>query len=920
MIGVKGYRGLAAVAALAASTTVGAQEKPTLTPEDYGQWESHTSLALSPDGTWLVYGIRRVNEKDELRIRALDEDAARVVPFGSGATFDRTGRWLAYRIGLSPEERDEEGAREGMGLFDLRARSDTAFSDVSSFEFSEDGEYLAILRDRAEGEGGGDLLVRELATGSEVPLGNVASHAWSPDGHLLAMTLETASGSGNGVQLYDAGAGTLRILDRGETAYRVMTWREDDDDLAVLRAVKDDGFEDETHHVLLWRDLAGGVAAPASFDPDLSTDFPAGMRVTEHQSPSWSADGRSLFLRLRPRDRVLEPADSSETAETDSTETADEVEKSDVQVWHANDTRIIPMQRAQERRDLERGLLGVWHVDQDRFVQLATDLMAPTEILEGGRYVTETDETPYLRDVMFGRSWADVYLVDTHSGERTQILERVRHVAGGSPQGRFVLYFHGEDWWAFDIEDGESRNLTASLGVSFADLEFDYPVEQLPPVGFRPAGWIDGDRAVLLRDVSDVWAVSPTGAGGHRLTDGSGEGIEYEVRVLDSEQDYFDSDQPLYLTLFGDRTKQSGFGRVRLDWQDGLARGGTVERLVLESASLAGLTKASEAEVYAFGKQRFDDAPDVFVAGPGLEDARQVTHTNPFQEDYAWGRSEVVDFVSDGGLDLQATLLYPAGYEAGQRYPMIVYTYERLSDGLHRYIVPSERSYYNYQVWTQQGYFVLQPDIVYKPRDPGVSAVEAVVPAVQEIVDMGLVDPERVGLVGHSWGGYQATYIPTRTNIFAASVAGAPLTNFLSMDGAVHWRPGLPEFAHWETGQARMGVPQWEDFEAHVRNSPAAHILDLETPMLMMFGDEDGTVDFRQGVEFYNYARRAGKEFVMLVYPGADHGLREEANQVDYHRRILQWFGHYLKGEPAAPWMTEGVSWLERKRELGGGA
>jgi hypothetical protein len=276
MIGVKGYRGLAAVAALAASTTVGAQEKPTLTPEDYGQWESHTSLALSPDGTWLVYGIRRVNEKDELRIRALDEDAARVVPFGSGATFDRTGRWLAYRIGLSPEERDEEGAREGMGLFDLRARSDTAFSDVSSFEFSEDGEYLAILRDRAEGEGGGDLLVRELATGSEVPLGNVASHAWSPDGHLLAMTLETASGSGNGVQLYDAGAGTLRILDRGETAYRVMTWREDDDDLAVLRAVKDDGFEDETHHVLLRSTRARRgrpTAGLSSFASGLGTAF-----------------------------------------------------------------------------------------------------------------------------------------------------------------------------------------------------------------------------------------------------------------------------------------------------------------------------------------------------------------------------------------------------------------------------------------------------------------------------------------------------------------------------------------------------------------------------------------------------------------------------------------------------------------------
>jgi dipeptidyl aminopeptidase/acylaminoacyl peptidase len=251
---------------------------------------------------------------------------------------------------------------------------------------------------------------------------------------------------------------------------------------------------------------------------------------------------------------------------------------------------------------------------------------------------------------------------------------------------------------------------------------------------------------------------------------------------------------------------------------------------------------------------------------------------------------------------------------------MIVYQYETLSNGVHRYIVPSERSYYNLNVFTSRGYFVLQPDIVYRPRDPGRSAVEAIVPAVKSIVDRGLVDAARVGLVGHSWGGYQATYVPTQTNIFAASVAGAPITNYLSFMGAIHWSGGLPETGHWETGQARMDVPFWEDFDAHVRNSPAAFIHKLETPMLMMFGDADGTVDWHQGVEFYNFARRAGKDdFVMLVYPGEDHGLRKKENQIDYHRRILQWFGHWLKDEPAPKWITDGIAFLERRKIIEGG-
>jgi dipeptidyl aminopeptidase/acylaminoacyl peptidase len=169
------------------------------------------------------------------------------------------------------------------------------------------------------------------------------------------------------------------------------------------------------------------------------------------------------------------------------------------------------------------------------------------------------------------------------------------------------------------------------------------------------------------------------------------------------------------------------------------------------------------------------------------------------------------------------------------------------------------------------------------------------------------VDPDRVGLIGHSWGGYQAAYLPTRTDIFAASVAGAPLTDFVSFMGQIHWSGGFPETSHWETGQGRMEVPYWEDPEAHRRSSPMEKVHELNTPILMMFGDDDGSVDWDQGTQFYNYARRAGKQMVLLVYEGEGHGLRKDANRRDYHRRILEWFGHYLKGDPAPAWITDGV-------------
>ena len=209
---------------------------------------------------------------------------------------------------------------------------------------------------------------------------------------------------------------------------------------------------------------------------------------------------------------------------------------------------------------------------------------------------------------------------------------------------------------------------------------------------------------------------------------------------------------------------------------------------------------------------------------------------------------------------------------------------------------------------------VFRPDIVYRDRDPGRSAVAALEPAVEAAIATGMIDPERVGLVGHSWGGYQTAFAVTQTDVFAAGVAGAPLTNLFSMYLSMYWNSGGTDARIFEISQGRMEVPFWEDVEAYRRNSPVFHIEDMNTPLLVAFGTEDGAVDFNQGVEFYNAARRADKDLVLLVYEGENHGLRKKPNQLDYHRRILEWFGHYLQGDDAPDWISTGVPYMEQER------
>ncbi len=899
-----------------------AQQLPTIPPEDYGRWENLGRATLSPDGLWIAYGVTRVNEENELRYRRLSEDETVAVAWGGNPQFSPDSRRLTWSVGVSPDERErlteaEEPVRNGAGLLDLASGDERSFDGVASSAFDASGQYLALhgyAPEEPEGKGG-DLRILDLDAGTETSFGNVAEFAWSDSQSLMAMAIATGEDAANGVQVYDPSRGRIQSLDASGSAYRQLAWREGTADLAALRSVELSSDDDPAHALLAWI----GVDAA---EPEVRSLQPADdgtLDIVQHRRPVWSDDGRTISLGLRPVESDDDPdddgeegsegaGDEAETTGDDSKTPGDESDGDDegddepelpgLQIWHSSDVRIFPQQKSAEESDKRRTQLAVWNHATNQLVIVGQDLRGNARVLEGWRHALEDIAEPYGWGEMFGRRYHDVWRVDLRTGEREKVLERVRY-EWPSAGGRYLVSFDGENYASLDLRTDERQDLTSTLATVFADTAYDTPTDMLPPYGFTPA-WLEHDAGVLFHDEHDVWQVALDGSSAMRLTDGTADRIVHRaVTMSDDDVPGLDPEEPIYVTLHGEWSEKRGYARIR--------PGGTAERLVYEDQMISGLAKADSVEVYVYRSMAFDDPPDYSVAGPDLANARPVTNLDPFISEYAWGRSELVDFKSEEGRDLQAVLYYPADYVEGTAVPTIVYTYEMRSQTIHNFGVPSERVYYNFTAWTQHGYAVLQPDIVYTAREPGMSALASVRAAVAKVVEMGVTDPDAVGLIGHSWGGYQATFLPTRTDIFAASVAGAPLTDFVSFMGQIHWNSGGPELSHWETGQGRMEVPFWEDPEAHRRNSPIHKVHEMETPLLMAFGDNDGTVDWDQGTEFYNFARRAGKQMVLLVYEGENHGFREEANQIDYHRRILEWFGHYLKGEPAAAWITDGV-------------
>jgi dienelactone hydrolase len=937
----------ALILALGFFTSLSAQTKAPVQPADYGQWESLAVVrefgGLSPDGKWLAYGINRSNRENELRITSISDGTTKTAAFGAQPVFSSDSRWVAYAIGYSETQeekmrKDKKPVQRKLGLLNLSNGEQIVVDGIESFSFSPTGAYLAMRRYAPEKKDaqdaaasaesddtpGATLILRQLSSGHDTSFGNVSEFAWQDlpgRGTLLAMAINSEDKTGNGVQLFNSENASVRVLDSSASVYGGLAWRKDGADLAVLRSKSDDHRESATQIALAWTHVGEASEASHTYDPTGDTKFPAAMRTVSFHKPAWSEDGDTVFLGMAKwEEKIAEPKksekDASAEAESKNKEKGkakDAEEQPTVDIWNAHDTEVMPKQKLNAKNDRQKNILCAWHLESGQLVPLGKDLEEEIVPFNHQQTAYAANWSAYAMERSIGRPAADVYFVDLATGNRTKIQDRLNddYYLEASPAGHYLLYFHDNNYWTVNTSTRAVINITKTVPTAFANLEADFTIKQKPAFGL--AGWTKDDTSVILYDKFDLWQVSPDGAHATKLTDGAADQVRHRYVKLNPRDEFIDTDQPIYLSLFGIWTKKSGYARLN----PGASGPFKEEHLIWLDKSVAQLGKARDADVFEYVEQTFTESPNAFVGGPDLKAPKQVTKTNPLQGNFAWGKEELIDYKNSHGEHLQGALYYPAGYDPSKKYPMIVYMYEKLSDGLHQYSAPSERNYYNVGAVTSHGYFMLEPDIVFRPRDPGISVVDCVTSAVKRVIQMNVIDPKKVGVMGHSWGGFDSVYLATHTtDFFAAAVAGAPITDLVSNYGNHHWSSGIAETDHIETGQQRMEVPLYEDLQAYIRNSAVFGVQNMTTPLLIEVGDSDGTVFFHQGVELYNIARRAKKNVVLLEYAGEDHGLRKKPNQIDYQRRIFAWFGHYLKDEPAASWITNGESYLDREREL----
>jgi len=416
---------------------------------------------------------------------------------------------------------------------------------------------------------------------------------------------------------------------------------------------------------------------------------------------------------------------------------------------------------------------------------------------------------------------------------------------------------------------------------------------------------------VLLYDRHDIWRIAPDGSEAKNITAGFGRKQNLRLRYARVETDprerWIDPARPLLVHAENLKTWETGFFRAALE-------GGDPKQLVMAPKYFTPPVKAKDADLYLLTAQTFAEFPDLATTDGNFKELRKVSNANPQQAQILWGTSEVVSFKNTDGVSLTAALYKPEGFDARKKYPMLVYIYEKLTDRVNRFVDPRPSHSINISYYVSNGYLVLTPDIVYTTGYPGQSALKCVLPAIQAVVDRGIVDENAIGIQGHSWGGYQIAYMVTQTKRFRAVAAGAPVADMISAYDGIRWGTGLPRQFQYERTQSRIGGSIWQYPTRFIENSPIFWADRVETPVMLLHNDGDDAVPWYQGVEFYLALRRLGKEVYLFVYNGEPHGLRRRPNQKDYTIRLQQYFDHYLKGAPAPDWMTKGVPYLERDR------
>jgi dipeptidyl aminopeptidase/acylaminoacyl peptidase len=905
-------------------------QKKELDASVYDSWKRVGDIQLSNNGRFSAYTVRPYRGDGFLVLVDNQTGKTDSVARGLDPQFSAGNTYLVFRIGagfdtlrkseLNKVSKDK-WPKDSLGIWFLASDSLVKIPNLKDYRLSAKSDWLAWLSTNNELPKGyltkkeakkekkqlkkngpvksdGKLLtVWHPEVKKEMRYMNVNSYTLSDNGAYLAFT-EQRKYKKDSVQLNVLSTNDRKIWQsRRYTEFSQLSFGE--------TAGKLTGFfsSDTTERKrwnAFWFDCAGNSM---NVFADTSMRFERDRTVTNSFRMRFSEDERRLFFGVwdawepEPKDTLLEN------------------EKVKLDIWHWKDERIQPQQLVELSEDETDFNLHVYHLDDQRFVQLGKDSFDLRLPSKGPvDYVLASSDEQYAWQSWLTPTPANYYRISTDDGQVELLRENVMASAYLSPKGRYFVFFEEKrkQLMLRDLQTGTETCLTCKAKASWLEDVNGMPV-MASPLGI--AGWTTNENGVLLQSRKDVYLYDLNSDKLENLTAKlfkiADTNYRHTLRRWSEDSVYYDP-QNCFVEQFNELTKAEAYYSV-----SGTFDQPVFEKLAGSDHHYTGWKKARYAATKVFQRQSVTDYPDLYLLAAGKE-PRRISYANPQQKDYNWATVELVKWRSYEGIPLEGLLYKPENFDPNEEYPMIVYFYELYSDELHVHSPPRPTASIIFPTeYASAGYLVFIPDIRYKPGHPANSAYDCIMSGTDAMLKKyPNIDAKRLGLQGQSWGGYQTAQLITMTDRYAAAMAGAPVGNMFSAYGGIRWGSGFSRQFQYEHTQSRIGKTMWEAPQLYIENSPVFHLPKVKTPLLIMHNDKDGAVPWYQGIEIYTGLRRLQKPVWLLNYNGDDHNLMKPANRMDLSIRMRQFFDHYLLEKPAPKWLSEGLPALEKGKEL----
>ncbi|MCR4029793.1 MULTISPECIES: alpha/beta hydrolase family protein [Flavobacterium] len=577
------------------------------------------------------------------------------------------------------------------------------------------------------------------------------------------------------------------------------------------------------------------------------------------------------------------------------------IKKSDIDIWKWNEGAMERrLAKVRGEKASAKDPLYVYDLKEKKCIKISdnhySNISHPDAVdysklfkYVNDKYTIEVDWTFTERN--------DLYIIDAATGKDQLVKQGIWSTPFWNPAGTFALYFdEKQEAWQSYKTDGSStefKNIPTGIPYSLKDQEKDMG---RTPVPYGIAGWLNNGNSVALYDKFDIWVIDLNGnTKPYSLTQEFGRKNNVVLRLYGSEFGGNLTGKTLTLRGFDLNTKAEGVYVLKNNKITVLASNPNYD---IKIQAFAG-----NQSNYLFTKESASTFPDLWWANENFKTQKRLTDVNPQQAEYNWMKTKLLRWKNFDGTDGEGSLYVPQNYDASKTYPVIVHFYEKHTHEMNHYPMPElSTSNINIPTFLSRGYLVFMPDVNYTYNSPGNSAYNAVVSGTQYLIDQKISEKGKIGIQGHSFGGYETSYIITKTPIYTCAIVGSGVSNFTS--NYLNYRVnGISNMFKYEADQYRMKGSMYEFPKEYVDNSPIFSANKVTTPALIFHNDKDGAVPFDQGMGLFFALRRLGKEAWLVNYKTENHTLDRAVNQKDWTQKMLQYFDFYLKGASRPDWM-----------------